>query len=103
MRRRDFVRLLGVATATWPVAALAQQRERVRRVAVLEPIARNTPSAQARYAAFLQALEQLGWTEGRNIQIVARWSNGNDVEARKHAEELVALTSFWQVVAQAPR
>lgn len=92
MRRRDFVRLLGVAAATCPVAAHAQQLERVRRVAVLEPIGRNTPSARARYTAFLQAFEQLGWTEGRNVQIVARWSDGNDVEARKHAEELVALT-----------
>src|SRR5205085_5108271 len=92
MRRRDFVRLLGVAAATWPVAAHAEQRERVRRVAVLEPIARNTPTAQARYTAFLQAFEQLGWTEGRNVQIVARWSDGNDVEARKLAEELAALT-----------
>ena len=58
----------------------------------LEPIARNAPTAQARYTAFLQAFEQLGWTEGRNVQIVARWSDGNNVEARKHDEELVALT-----------
>ena len=92
MKRREFIGLVGSAAATWPFVAHAQQRERLRRVAVLEPIARNTPSAQARYTAFLHAFEQLGWTEGRNVQIVARWSGGNDAEARKHAEELVALT-----------
>ena len=91
MRRRDFIRMVGSATATWPFVAHAQQRERLRRVAVLEPIARNTPSAQARYTAFLQAFEQLGWIDGRNVQIVARWSGGNPAETRKYAEELVAL------------
>jgi putative tryptophan/tyrosine transport system substrate-binding protein len=91
MRRRDFIRMVGSAAATWPFVAHAQQRERLRRVAVLEPIARNTPSAQARYAAFLQAFEQLGWTDGRNVQIVARWSGGDHAETRKYAEELVAL------------
>ena len=59
--------------------------------AVLEPIAKNTPTAQARYTAFLQAFEQLGWTDGRNVQIVARWSGGQHAETRKYAEELVAL------------
>jgi len=83
--------MVGSAAATWPFVAHAQQRERLRRVAVLEPIARNTPSAQARYTAFLQAFEQLGWTDGRNVQIVARWSGGNHAETRKYAEELVAL------------
>ena len=52
---------------------------------------KDTPSAQARYAAFLQAFEQLGWMDGRNVQIVARWSGGNSVELRKYAEELAAL------------
>jgi putative tryptophan/tyrosine transport system substrate-binding protein len=91
MRRRDFIGLLGGAAATWPLAAHAQQRERLRRVAVLEPIAKNTPSAQARYTAFLQAFEQLGWTDGGSVEIVARWSGGNHAETRKYAEELVAL------------
>jgi putative ABC transport system substrate-binding protein len=90
MRRRDFIRMAGSAAATWPFAAQAQQRESIRRVAVLEPIAKDAPSAQARYAAFLQALQQLGWTDGRNVQIVARWS-GKPAETRKYAEELVAL------------
>jgi len=91
MRRREFIRILGSAAATWPLAARAQQREHLRRVAVLEPVAKDTPSAQARYTAFLRAFEQLGWTEGRNVQIVARWSGGNSVELRKYADELVAL------------
>src|SRR5262249_19891899 len=89
VRRREFISLL--AAPVWPFAAHAQQREHLRLIAVLEPIARNTPSAQARYMAFLQAFEQLGWTEGRNVQIVARWSGGNYAETRKYAEELVAL------------
>jgi putative ABC transport system substrate-binding protein len=91
VRRREFITLVGGSAATWPFEARAQQREPLRRVALLEPIAKDTPSAQARYTAFLQAFEQLGWTEGRNVQIVARWGGGNDVETRKYAEELVAL------------
>jgi putative tryptophan/tyrosine transport system substrate-binding protein len=91
MRRRDFISLIGSAAATWPFAAHAQQRQRLPRVAVLEPIAKDTPSGHARYTAFLEALEHLGWTDGRNIQIVARWSGGNTTELRKYAEELVAL------------
>ena len=79
------------AAATWPLAARAQQREHLRRVAVLEPIAKDTPSAQERYTAFLKAFEQLGWTDGRNVQIEARWTGGNSVKLRKYAEELVAL------------
>jgi ABC-type uncharacterized transport system substrate-binding protein len=89
MRRREFIRVVGSAAVTWPFAAHAQQREPLRRVAVLEPIAKDTPGAQARYTAFLEAFEQLGWTDGRNVQIVARWGVGN--ETRKYAEELVAL------------
>ena len=91
MRRRDFIKVIGSGAVAWPIAARAQQPDRMRRVAILEPIAKDTPSAQARYTAFLEAFEQLGWTDGRNVQIVARWSGGNDVETRKYAEELVAL------------
>jgi putative ABC transport system substrate-binding protein len=91
MRRRDFIVMAGSATATWPFATRAQQRERLPRVGVLEPIAKETPSAQSRYTAFLQAFEQLGWVDGRNVQIVARWSGGNSVQLRKYAEELAAL------------
>jgi len=91
MRRRDFIRMVGSAAATWPLAARAQRREPLRRVAILEPIAKDSPSAQERYTAFLEAFEQLGWTDGRNVQIVARWGAGNSVEMRKNADELVAL------------
>src|SRR3974377_1886191 len=92
MRRREFITLLGGAATTWPLAARAQRRERLRRVAILVPIAADTPGAQAFYTAFLKAFEQLGWTDGRNVQIEVRWASGDEAEARKYAEELVALT-----------
>ncbi len=91
MRRRDFIRVAGGAAAAWPLAARAQQREPLRRVAFLEPIAKETPGAQTRYKAFVDALDQLGWTDGRNVQIAARWGGGNNVEVHKHAAELAAL------------
>ena len=91
MRRREFITLLGGGAAAWPFAAHAQQREPLRRVAILVPIAADTPGAQALYTAFLKAFEQLGWTDGRNVQIEVRWAGGDEAEARKYAEELVAL------------
>jgi putative ABC transport system substrate-binding protein len=91
MRRRDFIVMAGSAATIWPVAARAQQGERLRRVAVLEPVEKDTPSAQARYAAFLRTFERMGWEDGRNVQIAARWSGGNSIQLRKYAEELVAL------------
>jgi putative ABC transport system substrate-binding protein len=91
MRRRQFIALLGGAAATWPVAASAQQRERLRRVAILLGTARDVPGAQDRDTAFFEAFEQLGWTNGRNVQIVVRWAEGDDVKARKYADELIAL------------
>ena len=90
MRRRQFIALFGGAAATWPLTARAQ-REPLRRVAILEPLAKDTPGAQERHTAFLKAFEQLGWTDGRNVQITVRWAEGDDVKARKYAEELVAL------------
>jgi hypothetical protein len=77
MRRREFIAGLGGA-ATWPVVAWAQQGERVRRIGVLMSQPADSPEAQARIAAFLQALQQLGWTEGRNIRIATRGGLGND-------------------------
>jgi putative ABC transport system substrate-binding protein len=85
MRRRQFIALLGGVAATWPLAAGAQQREPLRHVAILVPVAKK------RYMAFLEAFEQLGWTDGRNVQIVVRWGSGNEPETRKYAEEIVAL------------
>jgi len=90
MRRRQFIALLGGAAATWPLTTRAQ-REPLRRVAILLPIAKDTLGAQERYMAFLEAFEQLGWTDGRNVQIVVRWGGGNEAETRKYAEEIVAL------------
>src|SRR5262245_6917357 len=89
--RRQFITLLGGAAVACPLAARAQQREKMRRIGVLWPLAADDPSSQARNAAFLQALQQLGWTVGQNIQIDYRWSGGNDEVTRKYAVELAAL------------
>ena len=89
MRRREFITLLGGAAA-WPLVARAQQPERMRRIGVLMSVAADDPQAQARDAAFVQGLQQLGWTDGRNVRIDTRWFTSND-DTRKYAAELVAL------------
>src|SRR5437588_830493 len=91
MRRREFITLLGGA-AVWPLAARAQQGERVRRVGVLTNLAADDPEAQVRNTAFAQALGQLGWTVGQNLTIGHRWGAGDAERIRRHAAELVALT-----------
>ena len=91
MKRRDFITLLGGAAAAWPLAARAQQAERMRRIGVLLPWAADDPEAQARIGAFLQGLQQLGWTIGRNIRIDTRWSGGDGELYRRQATELAAL------------
>jgi putative ABC transport system substrate-binding protein len=91
MRRRDFVALFGIAAAAWPVAALAQQGERVRRIGVLMAFASDDPEGQARLAAVAQGLQQSGWTVGQNVRVDYRWSGGNADNMRKYAAELVAL------------
>jgi putative tryptophan/tyrosine transport system substrate-binding protein len=91
MKRREFMILLGCAAA-WPVAARAQQPDRVRRVGVLMGIS-DDPEGQARVAVFRQALAALGWTEGRNVQFIYRWSAGDVVHARQFAKELLDLRS----------
>src|SRR6516164_870832 len=93
MRRRDFVRaIVGSATA-WPLTLRAQQSKPkpMRRVAALMPYSANDPQAQNRNAAFLQGLQQLGWSVGSNIEIDYRWSAGREEDTRKFAAELVAL------------
>jgi putative ABC transport system substrate-binding protein len=90
MNRREFISLLGGAAA-WPLAARAQQGERVRRIGVLLPATADDPEFQARVGAFLQALALLGWTIGRNLRIDTRWATTNVAELRRHAAELVAL------------
>jgi putative tryptophan/tyrosine transport system substrate-binding protein len=91
MRRRAFISLLGGAAAAWPLAASAQQGERVRRIGVLAAYAENDPEAQARVVAFRQALQGLGWTEGRNIAMEYRWGAGDAGRARTFVAELVSL------------
>src|SRR5215468_11144723 len=91
MRRREFTLLIGAAAAAWPLAARAQQSKPMRRVAALMPYAANDPQTQNRNAAFLQGLQQLGWTVGQNVQIEYRRSEGNEDDTRKYAAELVAL------------
>jgi putative ABC transport system substrate-binding protein len=92
IERRKFLATLGGAAAAWPLAVRAQQSERMRRIGVLTPLPADHPDAQARHAAFLQALRQLGWTEGGNVQIEARWSAGDAAITREQAAELAALT-----------
>src|SRR5712691_6883060 len=94
MRRREFMTLVGGAAAPamlWPFAVRAQQPERVRRVGVLMNLAADDPEAQARNAAFLQGLQQFGWSVGRNVQIDTRWGVDDVDRARRYTAELVAL------------
>src|SRR5262245_50671459 len=91
MRRREFITLLGGAAAAWPLAARAQQAERVRRIGVLMPFTVNDPEAQERSAVFEQSLRQLGWAVGRDLQIEHRSSGGEAAAIRRAAAELVAL------------
>jgi len=89
MRRREFIALLS-GTAAWPIAAHAQPGERMRRIGVLLPADADDAIFQARMAAFLGGLQQLGWTDRRNVRIDTRWAVG-DADLRKYAGELVAL------------
>jgi putative tryptophan/tyrosine transport system substrate-binding protein len=91
MKRRQFIALLGGGAAAWPLAARAQQGERVRRIGVLVSIAPDDPEAQARVAAFIHELQQLGWADGRNLRIDIRWGAGDAERIRRYAAELVAL------------
>src|SRR5262245_59502310 len=92
MKRRDFVTLLGGAAAAWPLAARAQQAERMRRIGVLMGYAESGSSGQALIAAFRDGLQKLGWTECRNTRIDVRWTTPTDAESiRRFAKELIAL------------
>jgi putative ABC transport system substrate-binding protein len=106
MRRREFITLIGGAAASyvsWPLAARAQQPERMRRIGALMDTDESNAEGQARIAAFRQGLRQLGWTEGRNIRIDLRWGGGNVERTRDFATELVRLSPdviFAYAVAQ---
>jgi putative tryptophan/tyrosine transport system substrate-binding protein len=91
MRRREFITLVGSGAAAWPLGARAQQGEGIRRIGLLQGLAEDDPVAQGNNAAFVQALRQLGWADGRNVHIDFRFGAGNAAEIRKHAAELVAL------------
>src|SRR5262249_53469927 len=88
--RREFIPLLGGAACAWPLAARAQS-ERVRRVGMLIGQAADDADGKARLAAFVQGLQQLGWTDGRNVRIDTRWGGGDADRMRRYAAELVAL------------
>jgi putative ABC transport system substrate-binding protein len=90
IERRKFLATLGGAAAAWPLGAHAQQ-ERMRRVGVLMNLTADDPETSARVTAFAQGLQQLGWTDGRNVRIDYRWSAGDADRSRKYAAELVAL------------
>jgi putative ABC transport system substrate-binding protein len=91
IRRREFIALLPGAAAAWPLAAHAQQADRMRRIGVLTPFAADDAEGHARLTAFAQGLQQLGWTVGQNIRIDYRWGDGKPASMRKLADELVSL------------
>jgi ABC-type uncharacterized transport system substrate-binding protein len=91
VKRREFIALLGGAAAAWPLAARAQQGERMRRIGVLMAVPENDAEYQAFLAAFREGLQKLGWAEDRNVRIDTRWA-GLDVESiQRFANELIAL------------
>jgi putative ABC transport system substrate-binding protein len=89
VRRREFIALVGGAVAAWPLAARAQQPERMRHMGVLMNV--DNADNRATYAAFLQALQQLGWIDGENVRIETLWSGGSASDIRKYATDIVAL------------
>jgi putative ABC transport system substrate-binding protein len=101
IQRRDFVTLLGGAAA-WPLAARAQQRDRVRRIGVLMPSDENDPAIKSRVSAFTQALAGLGWTDGRDVRMELRWYGDDANRSRALAQELVGLQPDIIVTASTP-
>lgn len=91
MRRREFITLIGAAT-TWSLAAHAQQGEQIRHIGVLMSLSADDREGQARLAAFLQSLQELGWIDGRNVHIETRWCAGDGERVHKYIAELIALT-----------
>ena len=102
MKRREFITLLGGAAAAWPLAAGAQQADRLRRIGVLMSLAADDPESQARLAAFAQGLQQLGWTIGQNVRVDYRWAGANADSTRKYAAELVALAPDLILATSSP-
>src|SRR5215831_6078789 len=92
MKRRQFITLLGGAAAAWPLAARAQQPERMRRIGVLLSAVESDPRGLEYITAFAQGLAELGWIVGRNVRIEYRWGAGDLDRFRRYAAELVALS-----------
>ena len=91
MRRRRFITLIGGTAAMWPLAARAQQPDRIRRIGVFSGAAEDDQDNKARIAVFVKELQQLGWSDGRNLRIDYRFAAGNSENFPKYATELVAL------------
>src|SRR5262249_16829524 len=91
VRRREFITLVSGAAATWPPAAHAQQREQMRRMGVLMNLTADDAEGQGRLAAFMQGLQEAGWSVGRNVRVDLRWGGGDTELYRSHAAELIAL------------
>ena len=91
MRRREFIALLVSGVVAWPIVGRAQQSDRMRRIAVLMNLGSDDPQSKVRIAAFIQGLQQLGWTDGSDMRIETRWSMGDPDRARRYATELVTL------------
>ena len=102
LKRREFITLLGGTAAAWPLAAGAQQAERMRRIGVLMNAAADDPEGQARIAAFHQGLQELGWTLGRNARIDARWGAVDADSSRRYAAELVGFAPDVSLAAASP-
>src|SRR5215469_9618299 len=101
MKRREFVTLLGGAAA-WPLAARAQQGDRIRRIGVLMPGDENDPVWETRLSGLMQALADLGWTDGRSVRMDLRWAGGDANRIRAFAQELVSLQPDIIVTARTP-
>ena len=97
MKRREFITLLGGAASAWPITASAQQGQRVRLICILEGISADTPGAKTRYAAFLEGLQQLGWTPGRNVRIEVRYAEGDEAayESMQRNSLRLLRTCLW--------
>jgi len=91
IQRREFITLIGGGVATWPLAARAQQGDRVRRIGMLNAADENDPWAKTLVSAFTQALADFGWTDGRNVRMDFRWDGGDVNRSRALAQELVGL------------
>jgi putative ABC transport system substrate-binding protein len=100
--RREFITMLGGASVMWPLAAGAQQNERMRRIGVLMNLAADDPEGQARLAALLEGLRELGWTDGKNVRIDTRWAASDVARARRYAAELIAPAPDVILAAASP-